>query len=242
MKKVLILACLFLGLGTMSLSAQKAKNKNKSKTFDSGSVTYKMTFEGADAMTAAMFGDASMTLSFDQSGNNNVDIKMGMIMDVKVVYNAKKEGAITLMSIPMMGKNIAVEMDKAQLAEANEKQSEGKAPTITYDKKDTKKIAGYDCYRADIKNEDGTTLVVYVTDKIKGALSRDMQTKFQGLEGFPLEYNVETEAGGMTFSATEVKAQTFKAEDFALTIPDGYEIMTYEELMEMTGGAGTFGM
>ena len=55
-----------------------------------------------------------------------------------------------------------------------------------------------------------------------------------GLDGFPLEFTIDTGMGiGMTFTAQEVDGKVDAAN---FVIPEGYKKMTLEELQEEMGG------
>lgn len=62
----------------------------------------------------------------------------------------------------------------------------GKFESISYDKRDTKTILGYDCYRANLQLADGSRQVYYITDKIKAQGYKHIgQT--ESINGYPLE-------------------------------------------------------
>jgi hypothetical protein len=100
-------------------------------------------------------------------------------------------------------------------------------------KKDKKKIAGYKCKKATAKLPQGVEMEVYVTKKITPKNSM-MQKALGGLEGFPLEFSINTGMGiSLTFSAQDVTGDL--ASD-AFNIPDGYKKMTMEEFQKEMGG------
>ena len=67
------------------------------------------------------------------------------------------------------------------------------AVSITYDKNDVKEIAGYKCHKAEIKMEDGSTNLFYVTNLIAQA-QKNTKAKVK-LEGFPMEMTMTTPQG-----------------------------------------------
>jgi hypothetical protein len=80
----------------------------------------------------------------------------------------------------------------------------GKFESISYDKRDTKTILGYDCYRANLQLADGSKQVYYITEKIKAQGYRHIgQTA--SINGYPLEIQLLTEDGiGTVFKAMEI--------------------------------------
>ena len=70
-----------------------------------------------------------------------------------------------------------------------------------------------------------------------------IQSQIPGLTGFPLMYEIKTQGMNISFEASEVKNYSPDAAYFEMTVPDGFEKLTMEELKEMgMGGMGGFGM
>ena len=126
---------------------------------------------------------------------------------------------------------------------------------VTYNKKDTKNILGYDCFRADIKvspkdAKEGQELnmVVYVAESIKfpksliDGVNESMSqfgTKFN-LAEVPLEISLKMadpadpkKTASITLAATEISktvdAKTFELDD------TGYEEKSMEDLLKSSG-------
>jgi len=133
--------------------------------------------------------------------------------------------AVVLMN--MMGQKMAVMVSREEI-EAAEKES---APTeITY-VKETKKIAGYKCSKAEIKNsETGEITTIFYTEKLGARNHLDCKE----LKGFPLEY--ESSQNGMKMRMTATSVEKMELEDHLFTIPDDYEKLTTEEVQKMMGG------
>jgi len=237
MKNVIKFSFLFL-LSLSFLGTTQAQ-----KTLSDGTVTYEMKLDESNP-AAAMLAGATMEFVF-KGDLVKTSINMGMMMSMNIIMDNKSEKGIMLMSIPMMGKNIAVEMTAEDMKKAKEEQkvNQSKA-TIDYFKKSKKKIAGYKCYKA-VATMSGMPdpITLYITDKIKPAGQSQIQSQIPGLTGFPLMYEITAQGMKISFEATDVTTTSPDDTNFEMVIPDGFEKMTMEELKEMgMGGMGGFGM
>lgn len=80
----------------------------------------------------------------------------------------------------------------------------GKFKRILYDKRDTKIILGYSCYRATLELENGSKQIYYITDKIK-APGYIHQGQTESIQGYPLEIHLLDENGiSGLFRAVEI--------------------------------------
>lgn len=229
----------FLVLFTLSfIGATQAQ-----KTLTDGTITYEMKLDESNP-AAAMLAGATMDFVF-KGDLVKTSINMGMMMSMNIIMDNKNEKGIMLMSIPMMSKNIAVEMTAEDLKKAKEEQKTNQSKAkIEYFKKSKKKIAGYKCYKA-VATISGMPdpMILYITEKIKPVGQSQIQSQLPGLTGFPLMYEITTQGMKISFVATEVKTTSPEASDFEMVIPDGFEKMTMDELKEMgMGGMGGFGM
>jgi GLPGLI family protein len=102
---------------------------------------------------------------------------------------------------------------------------------ISYQRSETKSIAGYQCHKTVITFEN-EKLIIWVTDKIK-VKNPDFQSIFPGLEGFPLEYVRHGENTKMTFKAQTV---TQILPDKIFETSDNYKEMSEKEFNERMGG------
>src|SRR5690606_31530471 len=97
---------------------------------------------------ASMLSGATMEFTF-KGDLSKTAINVGMMMSLNVIMDNKNEKGLMLMSIPMAGKNIGVEMTPEDLKKMKEDQKVNQAKAqIEYFKKGKKKIAGYKCYKA----------------------------------------------------------------------------------------------
>ena len=222
MKKLTKIAFAFILLAGVSINAQTALKK--------GSVTYKMSLSGNDD-AAAMMGESTISVHFDEK-NQATDMNMmgGMMMmkTITPVGNLKD----SKMAIEVMGmKYEIIEVGEEALKANKGLGNLENALEVSYDKKDTKEIAGFKCYKATVKMNDGTSSDFYITDAIAPQQTKeDVKVK---LAGYPLEVKVKTEQGEMLMTATSFSKELPKD---CFTIGEGYTKVTMEEFQKQMGG------
>lgn len=218
--QIALTALLFVGI---TANAQTQLKK--------GSVTYSMTMPNVSEEMAAM-GESTITVHFDEK-TQATDMSMmgGMMLMKTIVPNENKKDS--KMTVEVMGM-------KYEITDAGEEASKNangltnldNAKEIVYDKKDTKEITGFKCYKATITMNDGTKNVFYITDAIAPQAGSSADAKVK-LTGYPLEMTVQTEQGDMVMKATkfskDVAAEAFK-------VGEGYTKVTMEEFQKQMGG------
>jgi hypothetical protein len=210
------------------------------KTLTDATITYNLKMDEGDPM-AGMLGNTNLVLTFKGSLMKTSINLMGGMMTMNIVMDATAKKGVMLMSAPMMGKNMAVEMtpEDFKKTEDQQKTNQGKAK-IEYNKKSKKKIAGYKCYKAIAKVEgmpDG--IILYLTDKIKPIGTSQIQNQIPGLTGFPLAFEINQAGMKLIFEASKIVKSAPADTEFDMTIPEGFDKVTMEEL---GGGLGGFGM
>ena len=222
MKKITKIALAFVLLASASINAQ-AQLKN-------GSVTYSMTMPGASEEMAAM-GESTITVHFNETMQSTDMSMMGgmMLMKTIVPTGNKKDSKMTMEVMGM----------KYEITDAGEEASKNtsglsnldNAKDIVYDKKDTKDIVGFKCYKATVNMNDGTKSTFYITDAIAPQVEK-AESKVK-LAGYPLEMTVQTAQGDMVMKATrfskEIPTDAFK-------IGEGFTKITMEEFQKQMGG------
>lgn len=170
-----------------------------------------------------MIGMATVSISFkDEAVRTDFSITMA---STTVIHDGATKTGLMLMSNPIAGKK-AVKLDN----EMDSKETKGKYK-LEY-KSETKKIAGYDCKKAIATLEDGTKLNIFYTDKISPK-NRSTKYTFDDLKGFPLEMEVKQDKMVIKLTASNVDTKTPASSLFNMTIPEGYELTTMEELEKM---------
>lgn len=223
MKKLLkttLIALLILGATT---NAQTQLKK--------GSITYAMTMPDAGEEMAAM-GESIITVHFDEKTIATDMSMMGGMMLMKTIVPSenKKDSKMTM---EVMGMKYEItDIDEEASKNASVITNLDNATEIIYDKKDTKEITGFKCYKATITMNDGSTSIFYVTDAIAPQAPTSPDAKIK-LTGYPLEMKVKTAQGDMIMTATkfskEIPADAFK-------IGDGFTKITMEEFQKQMGG------
>lgn len=187
-----------------------------------GVVTYEMNFSSDDpemSMATSMMAGSSMSLSFSGTKSRS-DLAMGMLGTTTTISDAKTGKSLTLMD--MMGMKYAIEDLSNQEKPA--------APSIkgTDEKMD---IAGYSCKKYIATAEDGSETILWCTDQIKAQTSG--QQYFSSTEnGLPLLIQLTQNNLTVELKATGVEKKVSK-KVFKMSIPDGFEKKTAEELQMM---------
>lgn len=150
-------------------------------------------------------------------------------MGQSVIIHDGKADKTTIL-IDLMGSKYAMEA-KNNTA----KKDETVKPTVTL-LDETKDIAGYKCQKAEVTMiaDDGEEqkLTVYYTKELM--VQNFGQTDIEGLDGYPLEYEMEKEGMIMKLTAKEVKKEKVSKAEF--DIPKDYQTVTEEEFKAMFGG------
>ena len=106
------------------------------------------------------------------------------------------------------------------------------ATEVTYDKNDVKEIAGFKCYKANVKMTDGTSNAFYITEAIAPQTPLK-ETKIK-LAGYPLEIITKTPEGEMIMTATSFGKELPK--DCFIISGEGFTKVTMEEFKQQMGG------
>jgi len=212
----------------------------KGKKVQDAVITYDMKLGGDNPMVN-MMGDITMKVGFNGTASiADINMMSGMITTNICFDNKKKEG---IMLMNMMSKKIAVKMNETEMQEYQQKQSQNTAPPkLEYFKKETKKIAGYKCYKVVSTAGDADPVVMYVTEEIQPTATSQWEMQYPGMKGYPLSIEVTKEDVIVNIVASNVDAKASKAIKYSSKIPEGYEEMTVKELQEMTKGGGGFGL
>lgn len=192
------------------------------KQITEGRVNYKVDAKSLDPAIAQFLQNLSMVVYF--SGDQlRVDMNMGLLGTTTTIADAKTGKTVTLMN--MMGNKLAV----------NEIPEEAKELIWTAEPTEVvKTIAGYECRKTLVKSSQ-TSMVYCVTDKIAAPKVRS-EFQLDIINGFPLEIDMTTNGFAFTMIATGVFPEPVPASRFSQVIPDGYELMTPDEMLQMLGG------
>ncbi|MBL0329665.1 MAG: DUF4412 domain-containing protein [Bacteroidetes bacterium] len=203
---------------------------NAQKDFE-GIVVYTISFEnsGLPPEALAMLKGAE-SMVFIKGEKRRVDMQTALQSTSTLIDNKTKS---VMMTMDIMGQKYLIKMNEADLKK--EKES-APATTIKY-LDETKVIAGYKCKKAEVtvKTKEGKedTFTVFYTDEIP---ANETKTTFEGLKGFPLEYNISQGGIKMTFTTKSIEKTAVPDSKFELA-KEGYKETTLEELQKsMMGG------
>lgn len=174
-------------------------------------------------MAIGMMKDSKMDIYFSDKATRS-DFKMGLMMNVSTISNFDTQEVLSLMD--GMGSKSAT---KNTLSEMTTNSSD---LTVTYTE-ETKTILDFKCKKAVVKDETGTESFIWFTEDLK--IKVDGQNYFNTqVKGFPLEFEINNNGLTMKFIAANFENKlTDKDQLFDMTVPEGYELKTPEELMKI---------
>lgn len=221
--KITLIASLFF-IGLPTIDAQKALKE--------GHIEYEVTKIDSESMEAQMMKGTLINFYFNKA-NTKMNVQMmGGMVTMDIFTETASETSTLLMN--MMGRKVQVKQPK------EEEKEEAAKPDfdITYDKSDSKEIAGEKCIKATLKDKKTTeSIIIYVAQGLaaKVKMAEDM---FPGLQGIPMEIQISAQGMGATITAQKIEKSCDKT---AFDIPEGYEEMTPEQFQKEMGGMGNLG-
>lgn len=194
-----------------------------------GQLSYKMEFSSDDPQMAAalpMMEGSTMLLQF-MKDKSAADVTMGSFMKMNSIVDLKQDKGVILMD--MMGQKIANNIESISKKKGDVDKL-GK-PVMTTE---TKKILGFNCKKYIVKGsgDEGDT-ILWITTDIKTSLMGQEQFS-NGVDGVPLEFSTMQKGMKVRFEATKFDKNVNK-DIFSLAIPEGYRVMTQEEMESMGG-------
>lgn len=212
---------LFLTLSFLSLQLTAQKNEGK--------IVYGIDIKGSantpeEQQAKALMSSSKLKLFF-KGKKSRSEFNMGGMMNIMAINDGSNE--TTLLMNGMMGK-IASTVDTKEQAEKNDIQNvelvEG-----------SKEILGFQCKKALVTTKDGSKVTFWYTDKIvpKANGNQYLNKKMPGL---PMEFIVNKNGVKVVFKAEEFSEKIENEKEvFNMTIPEGYEVKTAEELQSIGG-------
>jgi len=192
-----------------------------------GSVTYAIEYKDLPAEMAAMEAMLPDEMTIRIKGDKSrVEQSMGMGMSQVIISDAKTENGLMLMD--MMGKKVAIEMNKEELEKLDTKKEDAKTKIEYLD--GTKDIAGYTCKKARILTGASGSIELYYTEDLPSSAHKE----FKELKGFPLEYSVIS--GPMNMKMTASKVVKEKIDKTLFEIPSGYDKQSFEDFQKSMQG------
>lgn len=219
MKKLILTLSLISGMVFSSMAQLKE-----------GHVTYKIdvaTDNPEMQMAVGMLQGSTMEMHFKENATR-AEMKMGSMMNVVTISDVSSGDVLMLMS-GMMGQN-AIKTTMTDIDKVNAEKPEFEVSLVD----ETKKIKDYSCKKAIMTDAEGNETVFWYTEEI--AVSKKGQSSMNELvPGFPMEYEINNQGMKMTFTVTELEKKLDKNSNelFELTIPEGYKLLTAEEMKAM---------
>jgi GLPGLI family protein len=197
---------------------------------DTKHIVYNIAISGDDPqveMMKSLMDGANMELYINEKFSR-LNFNLGTMMTTNTIVDLGKKEALTLMS-GMMGKT-ATQMSLEELEAKKESAAKPEVELID----ETKKIAGYNCKKVILTTEDGTELETWYTDEIEMGDLSGTNLGNKDIPGFPLEFSSKKGPMTMLFTASLFEPKTkVDKKLFDMTIPEGYKIVTTEDLKNM---------
>lgn len=231
------LASVFVFSSVLAGETPETATKGKKDKVSEAIVEYSMEFTSDDPNVKQqlfMMKGSSMTMAF-KGQKLYSQTKVGSVQNSVTILDKDADKMVILMS-GMMGKKAAEKTDLKDEEEENEEESDDKPDFKKTD--ETKEILGYECVKYISEDESGNKSVFWVTEEIKPEV-KAKNFKNQGFDGFPLEFEIIQPQMNIKFTATNLETEISKKDEkkyFDLTIPEDYEVVTFEELQKMGGG------
>ncbi|MFA7272460.1 MAG: DUF4412 domain-containing protein [Crocinitomicaceae bacterium] len=198
-------------------------------------ITYKVEIKPDEdnpqtQMMAGMFEGSTMEVFFNSSCSRS-EMQMGTMMKTTVITDQYANQSLTLMA-GMFGKKAILQTldDKNKTAKTSE-------PTFSIElTNETKTILGFSCKKAILKSEEGLVLTAWYTEDFI-VNRKNFQFANDQIPGMPLEF--DTYLNGLTLKMTALNLEKSlgktSRELFDLTVPEAYEITTFEDMMKAGG-------
>ncbi len=193
-----------------------------------GKVSYKIDLSATEMsfIQKQLFEAAKLTISF-KDAFMKTDFDLGMVA-ISVTADGNTKTGLMLSS--MMGNKTAIKMSAEDFSK---KEKEKGKYTVEYSD-ETKEIAGYNCKKANLKLENGSTLAIYYSEDIQPAQINTDFT-YEGIKGFPLEMQIDMNGMKINMVASSVDGTPLPADYFSMEIPEGY---TESDMNQFSGAMG----
>ncbi len=225
MKKIIVLILAIVSLVSSSLEAQITE----------GHISYKMDVASDDpdmAMAVSMMQGSKMEMYFKDKATR-VEMSMGAMMNITSITDENSGNVLMLMG-GMMGKNAV----QTTIAETEKSNTENMPKYDVTFSDETKVIEGYNCKKAILTDEGGNENIFWYTEEIM--MSKKGQNYLnEEIPGMAMQYDMNNGGLKMTLTVTKVETTLDKKTSktlFQTAIPDGYNVMTMDQLKMMGGG------
>ena len=207
------------------MNGQMANAQDKIKE---GKITFEITIENEEEMgdqMLAMMPKEMIVYFKGEKSRGEMEMMGGKII---TITDGKEGESISCMDL--MGKKQAIKTTKEEAEKEKAKMGE-------YDVKlsdETKEVAGYKCKKATVVFKDpekSSPIEIWYTNDLE--VSNSEKYSWKEIDGYMMEFSVDQKGMGMKFTCTEVKKQDVKDDMF--NVPEGYTVITQEEMMKQYG-------
>ena len=192
-----------------------------------GSIKYDITYKNLDPQYKGQVPTETILYVMD----DNVRTDQNSPLYTMSAISLEDGGAIVL--IDVIGHKLATQQTKDEVEKAQESDNIKTSVPIVKATNEYKTIAGYDCRKYIITTND-ENIEVFVTNKINMPTTYYKNSKFKGINGFPMEYTMTSQGMSTTMTAKEVRKSGVNKSMF--TIPDDYQKVSPEEFEKMLNG------
>jgi hypothetical protein len=195
-----------------------------------GQISYTMDFSSDNpdmAMAIPMMQGSTMEMYF-MPKKTRIDMTMGTFVKMNNTVDVKADKGLLLMEV--MGNKTATELTPSK----TEKEKSATPPTIEVTS-ETKEIIGFKCTKMISRDAEGNEVTMWVTSDLKAALNGQQQFANSNVNGVPLEFTAFNGGLNIHFIATAYNKKVSK-KLFSLKVPEGYKIVTEEDLKTMGSG------
>ena len=201
-----------------------------------GTITLEIAEVSSDDAQVAQFAEMMKgTLTEVHYKGELSVVKMNMMGGMVQTNLYTKESGEIDMLIDAMGQKMWVNMPTTDIAK---QKAQAPEMEITYDKSDTKTIAGYECYKMNVVVDGDEEMEIsgYITEELNIEAPVMQNVDMSQFAGFPLEYTV---SGGPMNMTIVTKDFSDEVDDSVFEFKTGgYKKMTMDELQSLSGGAG----
>jgi len=181
-----------------------------------GKVDYAVSYPNSGLPKESLSMLPTQTQLWFKGEKSRFDMKMGFGISMNTII---EQNTITIL-MDVMGKKNAIKKD---ISDSYSDKSTSKSLKISYES-DTKALAGYQCKKAIVNTSDGD-LIIWYTPNITG--NNKWNDSFNGINGFPLEFNMKTGQLEMHFIAENVILETVN--DTVFSIPSDFNYLSEDE-------------
>lgn len=182
-------------------------------------LTVNMSEDDPKAQMMASMMEGSTLEMFFRDQNSRSEVKMGKMMQMTIISDAKSGDILTLMS-GMIGKKAIQSNINDSLNLENNNTPEYKIEFF----EETKIILGYTCQKSILTSEDGREMIAWYTEDLS-VYKKGLNYMNEQIPGVPLEFEMDMNGMIMLVKASKIEKMVPDNSLFDMTIPAGYEIV-----------------